>query len=533
LFKAGQAGTRIAVGRDGVFRLRARVYGDQAGPEAVKAMLYAGREKSEPVEVAATKDAPVEIGCELRLSRGVHTIAIAFINDHYAPDAPDPAQRDRNLAVEWLEIAGPVDARALPRAHREILAADPGRGDAAARLRAVLSPLVLRAWRRPPEDAELERLARLGAAAIDGGARFERGVQVALQAILLSPHFLFRVEQLGGEQALTPWQLATRLSYFLWSSMPDERLFDLAASGALDSSDALRAQADRMLGDARASALAENFAAQWLELRNLDDAAPDPGRFPDFDEELREAMRRETELLFEAVLRELRPLRELVDAPFTFVNERLARHYGIPGVRGPHFRRVRPPADRGGGVLAHASILTVTSNATRTSPVKRGKFVLDNLLDAPPPPPPPGVGALDEDPEAVRGATIRERMERHRTQASCAACHARIDALGLSLEHYDPIGAWRSRDESGPVDPVGTLPDGRPVDGLDALRLLVRDDGALVRSLARKLFIHAVGRDLAPADERALRSMVDGLPSDATIRDVVLGIVGLDAFRAP
>jgi hypothetical protein len=538
LFKSGQATAGAFAPRAGDYVLRVRAYGDQAGPEKVRMILGAdGGSPAVEVEVAATKDAPEEYETRSRLKKGPVKVGVAFPNDYYLPTPEDP-KGDRNLIVEWVEIVGPLDRIDPPPSHRAIFAADPGGPDPAARLRAMLPPFLLRAWRRPATEAEVARLEELAARGMAEGAKFERAVQLVVQAALTSPNFLFRAEPApagakpGGDRDLTGFELASRLSYFLWSSMPDRASFELAAKDGLREPAALRREVRRMLADPRSSALAENFAGQWLELRNLADAAPDPGRFPDFDEDLRDAMRRETEMLFEAILRENRPVSELVDGDFTFVNERLARHYGIVGVHGTHFRRVPAPPDRGGGFLAHASVLTVTSNATRTSPVKRGKFVLDNVLDAPPPAPPPGVGALDERQEAVKATTIRERMEKHRTDPSCASCHARIDGLGFALEHYDPLGAFRLRDESAAVDASATLPDGRRIEGLAGLRQVIRDDGALVRALAKKLFTYAVGRGVDPADDRAIRAMIAELRDpDPTISDLVTSIVQMEEFR--
>jgi cytochrome c553 len=539
LFKNGRMHTEIEAPRAGEYVLRVRAWADQAGPEAAK-MTFGidgaqdGGTARREVEVPATKDAPEEYELRARVRRGTRRIAVAFTNDFYQPDNPDPAKRDRNLVVEWIELVGPVDRVDPPASHREIFAADPGGADAAARLRAILPPLLLRAWRRPATAGEIRRLTDLAA----GAPRIEDGLRLALEAILASPHFLFRAEPdppgaaKGSTRDLTGFELASRLSYFLWSSVPDRRLLDAAAAGRLSDLSALRAEAARMIDDPKASALAENFAAQWLELRNLDDAAPDPARFPDFDEELRDAMRRETELLFEAVLRERRPLHDLVDADFTFVNARLARHYGVQGVTGSSFRRVAAPAERGGGFLAHASVLTVTSNATRTSPVKRGKFVLDNVLDEPAPPPPPGVGALEERPDHVKGLSIRERLERHRKDPSCASCHARIDGLGFALESFDPVGAWRTRDEGAPVDATASRPGGGTIAGLPGLRALVREEGSLARCLAKKLFVYAIGRGVEPRDERAVAAILAALPGpEPVLRDLVLGIVELEAFR--
>ena len=353
------------------------------------------------------------------------------------------------------------------------------------------------------------------------------------QAILVSPHFVYRVERGDAARALDGYEIATRLSYALWSSLPDDELTAAAARGDLATADGVAAQARRMLLDARASSLATNFAAQWLELRNLSVAAPDPARFPSFDEDLRRSMRAETELFFEAVLREGRDLRELVTADWTFLDERLARHYGVPGVRGPEMRRVRLGDARPGGLVAQASFLTVTSNPTRTSPVKRGKWVLDHLLASPPPPPTPGTDSFQGGEASLREAPIRVQMERHRKDPACATCHLRMDVLGLALEHFDAVGAWRDKDGSFDIDTSGTLPDGRAVDGIEGLRAVLADGDALPRALAKKFFVYAVGRGTTRADEPAFDALVAALPTGRrTVRDVFLGVLRMDAFRS-
>ncbi len=355
------------------------------------------------------------------------------------------------------------------------------------------------------------------------GATFEQRLRIAVTAILVSPHFLFRIEP-AGDRDLDDFELASRLSYFLWSSMPDDELFALARKGEVRPN--LREQARRMLRDPRASSLAENFATQWLQISRIDSVTPDPGRFPGVTRALLEDMRTETILLFDAVLREDRSVWELLDGEFTFVNERLAKHYGLPGVRGERMRRVR----RRGGVLAHASVLTATSNPTRTSPVKRGKWILESLLDEPPPPPPPGLDGLKDDGKHVEGLTLRQRFEQHRKDPMCAACHATMDALGFGLENYDAVGRWRERDGSLPVDATGKLPDGRSFDGPAGLRAILKQDPAFPRSLSKHMLTYALGRGVADADERALGRLVKALQRTPTLRRLVEEIVTLEAF---
>ncbi len=538
MFSPGEAFGEMTFPRDGEYLLRVRAFAQQAGPEPARIALRVPGASDQVVDVTAVAKSPEIYEVRARVAAGRRRVAAAFINDYYKPDDPDPTQRDRNLFVQWIEVAGPVDVRPVGEFQRELLGDDSKRPRDRAFAIEVARRIANRAYRRPATADEASRLADLVAEAQKSGASFERGVEAALTAALVSPSFLFRVEtdpSPGDPNAahdLTEFELATRLSYFLWSSMPDRELSSLAAKGALHDPDVLAAQTRRMLRDARASALVTNFAVQWLELRRLDDVAPDPARFPEFDDALRASMRQETEMFVEAVVREGRPLRDFLDADFTFVDARLAKHYGLAGVKGDRFERVPLPRGRRGGLVTQASILTLTSNPTRTSPVKRGKFILEEILAEPPPPPPPGVGALDESAAATKAASLKERLARHRSDPNCASCHTRMDALGFALENFDPVGAWRERDESGPVDAVGTLPDGRAIDGPAQLRAVLTADDAFARCLAEKLLVYALGRAPTRDDRRALDRLVKSLPGlDATFEDVVLGIVRMDGFR--
>lgn len=524
----GEVGVEFDFPRAGEYVVRARTYGDQAGDDVVRIALKLGREEKGRFEVPATAAKPQEDELRLRVDAGRRRVAVAFLNDYYAPKDPDPKNRDRNLAVEWIEVVGPVD----PPAHSAFqrLELEPRtRGS----LRDVIARLLRRAWRRPPEAREVDRVVAL----VQREPTFEAAVRLAVQAALVSPHFLFLVERepdgaaAGAARRLNAHELAARLSYALWSTMPDDALSRVADDGSLLGDEVLHAQVRRMLRDPRASALARNFGAQWLQTRNLDRFVPDPARFPAFDAELAASMRTEAELFFDAVLREGRGVRELIDADFTFVDERLARHYGLPGVHGPEMRRV--PVDRAvrGGVLGMAAVLAVTSNPTRTSPVKRGKWILDNLLGAPTPPPPPGVGVIDEAPAAVRAASLRERLEEHRKNTECAACHARLDPLGFGLENYDATGAWRSTEEGHAVSARGTLPDGRSFEGLAGLKSILGQGDAFVRCFTEKLATYALGRGLTRRDRAATEAIVAGLGRDPAVEDVVWAIVRSDAFR--
>ncbi len=338
----------------------------------------------------------------------------------------------------------------------------------------------------------------------------EAALQLALGAVLASPQFLFRLEQVRDASPSADFDLAARLSYFLWSSMPDDELFQLAARGALRRGDTLRTQTRRMLADPRAQALSANFAGQWLQTRRLDELAPDPTLFPEFDESLRSAMRRETQLFCRSIQDEDRSILDFLDADYTFVNERLARHYGFPGVSGDDFRRISLAGTSRGGVLTQASVLAATSNPTRTSPVKRGKWILENILGTPPPPPPSGVEALKEGGGRRTSGTLRERMERHRTDPNCASCHRRMDPLGFALENFDAIGAWRTIEGGQPIDASGTparrlgLPRCRGAAGPSCI---ARRD-AFARCLAEKMLTYALGRGLERSDRRAVDRIV-------------------------
>jgi hypothetical protein len=534
LITRGELAWSFDAPRDGDYVLRARLAGDQAGSEPVRTAVAIDGEVVLERDVPQTRHALLVFEHPLRLRAGSRRVSIAFLNDYYDPSNADPQRRDRNLLVDWLELVGPVDPPALPRAHRWLFAADPRTGTPEDRARPIVRELLRRVWRRPAEGAEIGRLARLVDRAVAGGATFEAGIRRAVQAALLSPHFLFRIEPgaIGGSRAqlLDGHALATRLSFFLWSSVPDERLLELAGTGLLGARDVLAGEARRMLADPRASALAHDFAAQWLGLRALEEHTVDPARFGEFAPALRADLRHETELLVESILREKRSVRELLDADYTFLNARLAAHYGVPGIEGEHFRRVRVRDARRVGLLGHASVLAVTSEPTRTSPVRRGRWILDTLLGDPPPPPPPGDDSFREE-DVGHLATQREKLAAHRAAPQCAVCHVRMDAFGLALENFDPVGRWRTEEAGEPIDARTALPGGPAFDGPGDLRAWLRAGNAFVRCLAGKLFVYGVGREPSGADDLALDALVAGLPPEPTFEELLTGIVQLDAFR--
>ena len=528
---------------EGYYLLRVRAYADQAGPELAKMSLQFDGQELEQYEVKAKNEGETELmEKRFKVPAGKHKLSAVFLNDYYKPE--DGPNNDRNLHIVSLAVAGPLGVLPsdLPEPHRRLMIQSPkSKAEYPGAARAILSRIVPKVWRRPTSEAEIDRLVALVEQVTSDGSSFERGIQTALQAVLVSPRFLFRLEQEPTDPAphavrtLDDFELASRLSYFLWSSTPDDELLDAARQGKLTrGTDELDRQTRRMLADPRSRSLVENFAGQWLQLRNLANVSPNPRRFPKFTKELRADMRRETELLFETILKEDRPLIEFLSADYTFVTQRLAEHYQIEGISGDEFRRVVVNAEQRGGLLGQASILTVTSNPTRTSPVKRGKWILENLLASPPPPAPAGVPPLKESTrrEPIE-LSLKERMAQHRSNPACAACHQLMDPLGFGLENYDATGVWRTNDGNADVDASGDLPDGRKFTGPKELRaiLLERSDD-FRRCFTEKLLTYSLGRGLEYFDDCAVRAIVDhGKSEGDRVSGYVLGIVHSTAFR--
>ena len=439
-----------------------------------------------------------------------------------------------NAAVDRVEIAGPYDATGPGNtaSRRRIFSCrpdDPSEEEGCARR--ILSSLARRAYRRPVTDDDLATLLQFYEVGRADG--FETGIQRALERLLVSPEFLFRIERdpadtrPGEPYPLTDLELATRLSLFLWSDIPDDELLAAAEAGRLRQSGELEHHVRRMLADERASALVDDFATQWLQLGRVRGVIPDVDVFYEFDENLRVDMEQETRLFLTSQIHADRGLPELLSANYTFLNERLAGHYGVLGIYGERFRQVEVGADRG-GLLGHASVLTLTAYPTRTSPVLRGKWLLDNILGMPPPAPPADVPALEENDGAVEARTVRERMEQHRANPSCAACHRMMDPPGFALEHFDAIGRWRETDEHGaPVDALGALADGTVVDGPAALRRAVlAHKTSFVRTVTEKLMTYAVGRGMESFDQPAIRRIATAAEADEyRWSSIILGIV--------
>lgn len=441
------------------------------------------------------------------------------------------------FAIAEFEIVGPYDyVKGLaPETAQKLYTCGHinGRHDAGC-ARRIISDLSHRAFRRPLERGEADGLVAIVTKAQQRGRSFEQALALAVQAILVSPDFLFRIEKDRNLQdstaayQISQHELASRLSYFLWSSMPDDELLRAADNGLLRKPEVLTMQVRRMLKSEKVQALVENFAGQWLEIRRLESVQPDRDRFPDFDDYLRTSMLKETELFFQNIIEEDRSILDFVTGKYSFLNERLARHYGIKGVNGAQFRKVDLSGSGRVGILTQASVLTVSSYGNRTSPVLRGKWILENLLNAPPPPPPANVPALDESAIGTTG-TLRQQMEQHRKNPVCASCHAQMDPLGFSLENYDAVGAWRTQDGKFPIDASGSLPDGRNLKGAeDLINILKTERRAFAEGLTEKLLTYALGRGIESRD----RATVKKITANTAAREYRFSSLVLEIVRS-
>jgi len=477
----------------------------------------------------------------LTLEAGPKLVGVSFLQRTEARDEatlrPRTRSRGTQPAIAAVTISGPYNATAPgegPSRRRIFVCRPAAPTEELPCANRILSTLARRAYRRPVAAVDLQDLMPFYAAGrAEGG--FDRGIQKALERMLVSSHFLFRIERqpasapVGSVYRLSDLELASRLSFFLWSSIPDDELLRVAESGRLADATVLDQQVRRMLADPKSAALVTNFAAQWLYLRDIEAKRPDEVLFQDFDETLRVALQRETELFVDSVFRENRSVTELLTANYTFLNERLAKHYGVPNVRGSYFRRVTfPEGSVRGGLLGQGSILTITSYATRTSPVLRGKWVLENLLSAAPPPPPPDIPAL-ETKGAAPGETLtmREAMTRHRANPVCASCHARMDPIGFAMENFDAVGRWRDRDGGTAIDSTGAFPDGTRFDGVSGLkRELLRQPEQFAGTVAERLLMYALGRNLQYYDAPAVRQVMrEAEASRYTLSALVMGVV--------
>jgi hypothetical protein len=504
------------------------------------------------------RDGDKMLDVRLPLKAGVHTVAVSFAKTNWEVEGVGPA----NLPVgsyghaagkvegtgdygrveaglDRVEIVGPINGvrpADTPTRRRLFVCYPVTAGEEDACAKRIIAALARRAFRRPVNDADVTALFPFYQDGRSEGS-FDEGIRAALKRVLADPEFLVRIEHqpknAPAVYRITDLELASRLSFFLWSTIPDDQLLDIAARGQLRNPTVLAQQVRRMLADEKSSALVTNFFGQWLWVRNMATLRPDRFQFPEFDENLRAAFQTETQLFIESQLREDRPVTELLTANYSFLNDRLARHYGIPGIQGSHFRRVTLPGDRRAGLLGQGSVLTATSYANRTSPVVRGKWVLENLLNTPPPVPPPNVPPFPES-DGTTTASVRERMEQHRKNPVCAACHARLDPLGFALENFDGIGQWRDQDGPSKVDASGMFPDGLQFNGPTEFRKgLLAHSEAFMMTITEKLLTYALGRGADYYDMPTIRKIVHETESQAESRwtPLILNIINSTPFQ--
>jgi len=525
---------------------RPAVSGRGAGPVDAAGSVGAAGARAGRAGGRGRGAAPVSLEFPLTLKAGPKLIGVAFVQRTEARDEATlrPRMRSRGTqpAINSVTISGPYKATGGgdSPSRRRIFACKPASAtEELGCARRILSTLARRAYRRPSNDTDVSDLLSFYERGRKEGS-FDLGIQKALERLLVSPQFLFRIERepanvaAGTAYRVSDLELASRLSFFIWGSIPDDDLLDAAAAGRLKDAKVLEQQVRRMLADPRSESLVTNFAAQWLYLRDIAAKQPDEILFADFDETLRAAMQRETELFIGSVFRENRSVLDLVRANYTFLNERLARHYGVPNVKGSYFRRVTfPDGSVRGGLLGQGSVLTITSYSTRTSPVLRGKWVLENLLSAAPPPPPADVPALKIETAPGKPLTLREAMIQHRAAPTCAGCHARMDPIGFAMENFDAVGRWRDRDGDQPIDATGVFPEGTKFDGIAGLKKeLLRQPEQFVGTIAERLLMYAIGRNLQYYDAPTVRTVMrDAAPANYTLPSLVLGIVKSRPFQ--
>ena len=537
LFSRGSAEARFVFPATGEYIIRISAWENKGGEEHALMSLRIDGKALETFGVSGTLGDPEDFTLAVRVKAGERLVSAHFTNDYYVPE-----KADRNMAVESITIAGPLDEATTERgsAWKDVIGFASVIENEDARAAEIIERFGERAYRRPLDAQERESLTQLYQSQRTHEFGFEQAVRVTLTAMLTSPNFLYRSlnNPASGDATaiyqLNNYELASRMSYFLWSSMPDEALLTLAASGSLSSPDILREQVRRMIADPRADAFIENFAGQWLQLRTLDGLAMDKSRFPEYDDTLRTDMVKEASLYFGDVVRGGGSVLALVNSDYSFLNDRMATLYGIDGIEGDAFRRVDLPAgSHRGGVLTMAGVLTVTSNTTRTSPVKRGLFVLDQFLGTPPPPPPADIPPLEQTTKTHPNATLREQLATHVANPSCAVCHNRLDPIGLAFENFDAIGRWRDAENGVAIDASGTLPGGVRLSGYEDLKneVLARSD-QFVETLSAKVMTYAIGRGLEPFDRPAVRLIANQVKENGNRFDALIEAVVLsDTFR--
>jgi hypothetical protein len=539
MHREGEANAKAQFPHQGEYTFRVRASADLAGPELPKLTLGVGGKTLQTFEIGhGGKSANYEL--KATLSPGSHRVTLGFLNNYNDANNADPKLRgDRNIFVEYVEIETPPGPPpALPASHQRLITRMPQPGEEREVALEILGRFLPEAYRRPVENAEVERVAKFVELAQQNGGSFLEGIQASFQAALCSPHFLFRWEldpasaKPGHARELSDYEVASRLSYFLWTTKPDAELSALAAKGELRRPAVLEQQIARMVKDWRIRAFVNNFGGQWLQIRNIWEVDIDRDIFPKWKDNYKGLMKEETERFLEAFIREDRPVTELLDADFTYLNEELAGYYGIAGVKGKDFQRVTLPKDSPrGGIVTMGSVLVSTSTPTRTSPVIRGKWILEQILGTPPPPAPPDVPPLPEQKQVSQTSSVRQRLEQHRSQAECAGCHNRMDPLGFALENFDAAGAWREMDGKFPIDASGKLANGTSFNGARDLKQVLKANKNFIHGLTEKMLTYALGRGLEHYDKCAIDNVMAELAKrENRFSALVIGIVTSDPF---
>lgn len=538
----GTATTKFKFASKGDYILRVRAMATQAGRDPAELAIYIDDKPFKLEKIKEHKQSRV-YEYDFKAIEGEFPVSVAFLNDFFDKDAKDTNRRDRNLYVDWVELEGPLSGVRIdpPEHHKRIVIAEPSEKQSVEQAATkVFEAFLPKVFRRPVKSEEVQLFASLVKKTVDEfDETYEEGLRLGLQAALVSPSFLFRIEadprpdDPNFKRELDDFELASRLSYFLWSSMPDDELLEVARKKQLKDPKVLEQQVRRMLSHPKSNALVENFGGQWLNLRNLDEIAFDRRRFKTFDDKLRRDMIAETLAFIDYLLREDRSVLEFLNADYTFANERLAKHYGIEEIKGDKLQKVSLEGTPRAGVLTQSSILALTSNPTRTSPVKRGKWIMENILGTPPPPPPPGVPELEETAKASPDATLAEQLALHREDPGCASCHNQMDPLGLAFEKFDAVGQFREREGKKTIDDSGVLPDGQKFAGAkELIEILSQHEEQFSRNLTEKMLTYALGRGLKYYDRCAVDEILVSLENDHyKFSRLVLGVVNSAPFR--
>lgn len=524
--------TNVEAREDGEFVLSIRAFGRTLAGESPRLKIGLDGTELTVLDVTASESNPDIFELAISATAGSHELGLTLLNPKYDTEALE----FRRVMFDWVKLEGPMEGIVPSSARSGLITCELTYDEYEDCATDILSRFAYKAYRRPVTNAEITRLVDLVKMAVSESDHPEVGLANAMQAVMISPHFIFRVELDEDPTSLDPhdlsdYELASRLSYFIWSSMPDETLLSLAEDGSLNDDDTLAEQVERMINDSRSQALVDNFAGQWLYTRAMNSVEPEPNTFPDFDDTLAQGLRLETEHFFKAFVNENIPVEKLLTADFTYLNERVASHYGIEGVTGSEMRRVEvAPGDNRGGLLTQGSLLTVTSYPARTSPVQRGKWVLEQMLCNEPAPPPPGVEGLAE--EMSPTASLRERLEQHRADPVCAACHAVMDPIGFALERFNAVGQWREDDNGYEIDDSGLFPDGTSFTGAFEMANVIKDDPKLRECVAEHMYTYAMGRGTERYDTYHLEQITEKYShAGGGLRDLIREIVLSESFR--